>query len=864
MRRYWLFFGVTLLWAVQPIELSGQYLSNTFPAVAESLTIVPGSRYQAGWFHSLIAGRGYRNLWTTPLKVEVADLSQLGGGLTPLQIGGGVTSKTLHVRGADGKQYVLRSVDKYPAQGLPEELRGTPIESVLQDQISSFHLSGALVVAFLLEAVGVLHASPRLLVVPADQRLGKFRDEFADLLVLFEERPDEGPDDTEGFAGSRKIVGSEKLFELIEQDSRHRVDARAFLKARLVDLLVGDRDRSINNWWWARFEDGECYIWQPIPRDRDQAFIRLDGVLKSLLRFYEPRLVAFDEDYPSIVGLTRNAWDLDRGFLVGLDKPFWESVVIELQGQLTDAVIDAAVRQLPPEHHRLIGATLAQTLKKRRARLPQAVDQFYKIVNDFADIHATDKPEFAVVDRLGDNVEVRLYRRNEESGEVGQSPYFRRTFDRRETREIRLYLYGGADQAVVRGAAQRTIKTRIVGGGGADVLIDSAAAQGHQTYFYDAGAETKFVRGPNTAVAHRYAARPVSWGKFSALTPDWGNKWLPAPQLTVDKDRGLFVAAGASNYRYGFLKSPYSARIQFSGGYAAGAQSFVFDYLHDLREVMRHVHLSLHARWSGIEILHFHGFGNETQAPGSRDFFKVEQKQLLLAPLVTASADSGLEFGLGPVLKVSSTDTSVGAGTFLAQARPYGSGSFSQFGAQAAFRVDTRDRPVAATRGFLVAGGGSYYPALFDVDRGAFGEIHGEASTYLSPPKFTDLTLALRVGAKKIWGTVPYHDAAFVGGVNTVRGFREQRYAGDAAVYANVELRVFLTRFSFLFPSDFGFHGLTDVGRVFYEGETSEKWHKAVGGGIWFAPVQRSNTFTVTVAKSVERTALYIGTGFLF
>ena len=116
---------------------------------------------------------------------------------------------------------ILRSVDKVVGLRLPELKRGTLIETVLQDQISAYHPSAALAVAPLLKAVGVFHAEPRLLVMPDDPRLGQFRDEFAGLLVLFEERPDEGLDDMVGPAGLSKSVGTERLFELLDQDPRH-------------------------------------------------------------------------------------------------------------------------------------------------------------------------------------------------------------------------------------------------------------------------------------------------------------------------------------------------------------------------------------------------------------------------------------------------------------------------------------------------------------------------------------------------------------------------------------------------------------------------------------------------------------------
>jgi hypothetical protein len=264
-----------------------------------------GPLYRAFW------GSGYRDLWTTPIRVQVADLDALGGGLTAVRLGGGMTTRTLHLDGADGRRYVFRSVDKEPAD-LLEDFIGTPVEALLRDQVSSFHPSGALVVASLLETVGVLHVTPRLLVVPDDPRLGEFREEFAGMLVLFEERPDDTPPGVTGFAGASEISQTDRLFELFEEEPRTRVAAEELLRGRLVDLLVGDRDRSENNHLWARFDDGRGgFLWRPVPRDRDQAFVRFDGYLKGLARRYEPRLVTFGEAF-YVDGVTRNAWATRR------------------------------------------------------------------------------------------------------------------------------------------------------------------------------------------------------------------------------------------------------------------------------------------------------------------------------------------------------------------------------------------------------------------------------------------------------------------------------------------------------------------------------------------------------------------------
>ena len=384
------FTSVVLAFSMLAPPLSAQ-ADGPPPPTRDSATVVSGGQYEAGSLYMTFMGRGYRNLWTTPIRVPVADLAQWGGGgLTPFDVGGGMTTQTLHLRGVDGIRYVLRSVDKTPGE-LGEELQGTPVEAIMQDQLSSFHPSGAVITARLLEAVGVLHPQPILVLLPDSPLLGEYREQFAGMLALFEERPDDGPDGAAGFASSRRIVQTPDLFDELEEDPGDRVDLYELLKARLVDILVGDRDRSENNYLWARFDEADGgYVWRPVPRDRDQAFVQFDGFLKGLARMYDPRLVQFGEEYPDIQALTRNAWDIDRNFLVGLDRATWDATVEEVRAEITDAVISEAVLRMPNEHYAILGPDLEGALRHRRDNLAEAANAFYKIVFEWSDIHGTD------------------------------------------------------------------------------------------------------------------------------------------------------------------------------------------------------------------------------------------------------------------------------------------------------------------------------------------------------------------------------------------------------------------------------------------------------------------------------------------
>ena len=849
-----------LILALSPARLAAQSSRDTLSHGGDSVTVTAGPQYRAGWLHEVLFGEHYRALWATPLAVERLDLARFAGGLVPVRRGGGGQTQALRLAGADGRQYVFRSVDKRPAW-LPADLQATVAERVLKDQLSVLHPAAALVAAPLLDAAGVLHAAPHLLVMPDDPRLGEFRTAFAGMLGLIEERPNEGQGGQPGFGGSSDIVGTARLLEHLEHGARHRVDSRAYLAARLIDLYLADGDRHADQWRWARFEEGDYHVWRPIPRDRDEAFARFDGLLPRLARSSNPELVGFGPDYGSVYGLSWRAQDLDRRLLGDLGRAVWDSTARTLQARLTDSVIDAAVRQLPPEYYRLNGAQLARDLKRRRDALPAAALGLYALLAHDADIHATDEPDVAAVERLDDQrVAVHLYRRAEVGSAGLSTAYFTRTFDRAETQEIRLHLHGGADHVVVRGAVGHSILVRVISGGGADTLEDSSrvGSGGHLTRFYNTRGADRIVRGPGTRVDRRRYVAAAAPDRFHAGPRDWGHEWRPLAWLSSGADVGVLVGGGVTLTTYGFRHVPYRSRALFRVAYASGAGRLGAELRGDFRSAL---HTTLRVRGSGFDIVRFYGIGNETPLGGTNDFYKAQQTQYVVQPALVVPISRATELTIGPQLKYARTDPV--PGTFISINQPYGSGRFGQVGVQAAIRIDTRDYRLAATRGVLISAGGSAYPAFWDVTT-AFGEAHGEAATYLTAAIPLRPTLAVRVAGKKVWGPFPFEEAAFVGGSSTLRAFQEHRFAGNSATYGNAELRLRIGKGLVGLPGDWGVFGLADAGRVYASGETSDRWHAAAGGGIWLAFLSRANTVTLSAARSPERTAFYLHAGFIY
>ena len=791
---------------------------------SESVVVVAGARYRAGGLHRWLLGNTYRDAWNTPVRVPVLNLRTFAGGLRPLKVGGGNQTKSLRFVTPDGVEYVFRFVDKDKTQA-PPRLKGTVVDKVFRDQVSTSHPGASLVAAPMLEAAGVLHVTPILAVLPDDTLLGKFRKEFAGRLGTIEQYPSKLKH-SDGFAGAIKVIDSDELLPLLNSDPRERFDARALLRARLMDMLLNDWDRHGGQWKWARFSAGTDSPWEPIPRDRDKVFVSSGGLLPGLARHAAPNLVSFEDSYPSVRALTWNSLEFDRRMLGGLEKPVWDSVAAQLVRRVTDSVIDGAVQALPPEY-RSLAPLLARTFKRRRDALPGAANRFYFVLAAVADIHATDAADRAIITRVDDRfVDVRL-----ESGDG--SPYFLRRYDARETSEIRVYMHGGDDSAVVTGNVQRSIPVRIIGGNGTNRVMDSSRVDGHgdRAATYDVG-RVKGVEYPTDTFFNR---RPWIKENGRKILPgrDRGAAITPVLGLSTNRDLGYVPSLGFKKYDYSFRHRPYASFVGVQAEYGSNLSGYRVSLTADKRTEDSPVHVLLTARMSQLEMINFHGFGNATPDATPADpagFFEARQRQWLLQPAVARSLGIRSDVSLGPVVQYSITDSA--PDRFLSFDRPYGFGHFGQAGLRLGLHHDSRDVIRDPSRGLLVDLTGTYYPALWDVIS-PFAAIAAGATGYLTFPIPTHPMLVLRGGGKKVFGAFPFHEAAFIGGRTMLRSLDTQRYAGDAGLYGSAELRLRIARFALVLPFDVGIFGVVDAGRVYLNGDSPGGWHTAAGLGFW-------------------------------
>ena len=798
-----------------------------------TVTVAANPEYDRSAFYEFFLGEGYREVWAAEVEVPVFDLATFGGpGLRPVQRGGGMQTVSLRLEDDDGNQWVLRSVDKETEKGIPEPLRSTVAADIYQDQTSTQHPYSALPVAALAGTLGLHHTNPRYVWVPDDERFGAYQSTVANRLMLFEERPRGDETDRPSFGAPEDTDGTPTVYANVSADNDDRVDQQSFLRHRLFDIWINDWDRHGDQWRWAEFEDdgagddaagGKRY--EPIPRDRDQAFFNVTGLFPSLAKYVVPKLVRFDDDYGSISGLTTNGLDLDRRFLNELTRDDFLAAARELQAAATDAEIDAALAVWPASVQALSSATMRRNLRARRANLPAAAEKYYELLAGVVDVVGSDKHERFEVTRLGrGQTRVQVFKTTKE-GEKEKSIYDR-TFSPDDTEEIRLYGLGGRDRYVATGEGGGP-RVRMIGGTGQDEYTDETRSG--RVFVYDTPQRTEIAaKGSSTRLhldddAATRSYRPKEFAR-SFLAP--------IPAVSYNSTDGLFIGGGYLWTRYGYEQQPYKqqhlATVQvapFTGGVQG---SYTGRFV--VPQSRRAYAIALSGN-TPQRALNFYGLGNGTPEEPADFDDEVELARVQLATDVLWMVGEGSELSAGLRGDFADFDS---FDRYSGDPRLYG-------GAGIGAVLQAVDLPANPRQGLRFEATADVLQDVLDASGDGFspyGRLYGALTAYTTPIDFPRVTLALRGGGAHRVGPFPFYDAAFVGGqggqMQTTRGFERERFAGRSAVFGNAEARLGLGRgASYFGPVEYGVLGFADAGRVFSSFDTSDDLHLGYGGGLW-------------------------------
>lgn len=842
--------------------------------------IIAGKEYSSNWFHNFFFGEHWRDVWTTPVKVKVLDINSFAGGLTPIKRGGGFQTKSLRFKGNDNHYWKFRSIGKDPSKTLPEDLRESFADDILQDQISSSYPYGAFVVAPILDSLDVLQARPFLYYLPDVEGLGLFREEFGNMLGILEVHPDVEEKDKIYFEDADKIKGTLKLFERLEEKTDEYVNSQEYLKVRLIDILLGDWDRHADQWKWARYRDGNKKVWHPIPRDRDQVFAKFDGMLPRLAEYLLPQFNSFEDSYNNIEHLTWNGRFVDQHFLIQITKDDWDSVTTLVQSKFTDSLIASAVKELPPEIYSISASEIVRKLKDRRDKLHEVSEEYYQFTNTVVDVYGSQKNDYVEINRVGDDqTKLKLFKNTKRKDRSNSLPFFEKTFDNNITDEIRIYLYDGDDTVKLFGTADDGTLVRIISGKGKDTIIDSSRVNGYflsvtpfpnaknKTKIYDSGKKTKIVYGPGTTYDDEKVSVPDSLEeRYRPLQRDRSSELLFFPIINYSSDNGFIIGGGSLFYQYGFRAIPNKNNYSLTAQYATEPNNGRVHFRSTFNSIFRNISLNFDADFDGLLFTTYYGFGNETEFSTElerEDFYRLEQRLISIKPSLEYAISSRANLLFGISYLYSNSDLK---NRSLLESFPegeYGLGKLSTFRSNIDLTYDSRDKELFAESGFYAFGSAYLFPKLLD-NKEHFGGTIIDLRTYFTTSFITKTTFEFRVSGKKVWGQYPFLTAAFLGGANNLLGYRRERFSGDASIYGRMLLRIQLSKIRLLINGTMGIHGYLETGRVYTDTIYSKIWHSGFGGGLWLSYLNRALNLVVTIAKSEESYRFYFSTGFTF
>lgn len=862
-------------------EKEKEFSTPNFESSTKTLAITTNeNKLNKSGFYKFFWGKRYRSYFGVPVTAEIGILENMYDGLVVQKKGGGHQSYSARLNDSKDREYAMRGLEKnalkflrFKIRGIAyneEEYQGTFAEEAVYDFFSTTHPYMQLVINPLAESVDINHANTQLYYVPNQPGFEILGNAYGDQLYYIEERPNDAQADYEGYnranpeiAGEiKEFESSTDVFEKLIEDEKYSVDQRAFIRARIFDMLIGDWDRHQDQWRWAQYRISEDDIrFIPVPRDRDAAFSKFDGIAIPLIKLILPDVRFWQSYGPEIKNVkwfNGEANNIDRSLLNKYDASVWEEEAKAIQLGMTDAVIEEAFTRLPKEVQDETSNQIKNNLKERLKNIASIARRYGERMDETVAIHGTIKDDNIIITRMENGkTKVVLERKlKDEANEV----FFERTFNPEQTNEIWIYGLDDNDNFTVEGAnSSNEIKIRLIGGYGNDDfnISNSKNLKVYDWKYEDTDFEAK---KPATQFTNQYETNTWHWRYFKE------NSNILIPNIGFRTDDGLYIGADDTYTNNGFNGNPFRFQHKLSAKYFFDFQAVELEYNGTFANIFPGLNLEVngYATTSGYA-KNFFGYGNETfydDDATERDFNRARTQEL--------SGNIGIA---GKFLKVRSTfesfkvelDTNrfftpanVNAQTFERQ-NYVGGEAVAEYKNQDAADFPTKALYLGATIG---------YKSNLDLENNSFGYASARIGIQQKLISSGNLVLGTTAEGKVNTGNSGedffFYHAPTLGGNNGLRGFRDERFTGKSYFYQSTDLKLRLARIvTGVVPITFGTYGGFDYGRVWVDNDTSSRWHTSYGGGIWLSGL---NSFALNAGffLSEEDEIIQVGFGFGF
>ncbi|MGA8855520.1 MAG: metallophosphatase [Christiangramia sp.] len=790
-----------------------------------------------------IWGEHYRSLYSKKFEFPVLYLDSLPGNLEVLGAGGGHQSRSLGFKDDEGHEYTLRALKKsalqylqtsvVPTHYVEDFLDSTVVERYVQDFYTTAFPYGTFPAGKLMDELDIYHPDSHLYYVPKQEALGIFNKEYGNELYMFEEHVGGENKNLEIFGNADDILNSSDLLLDMRETKDVYVDEDMFIRARLLDMLMGDWDRHEGQYEWAEFEDengDKKYL--PIAKDRDQVFPKNDGFALSLLKAGFPQFRAL-ENYSDMVKKPKwfniAGYTLDKALIRNAKWEDWEKQANYIQNHITDDVIQEAFGVLPD------GITndpyvddIKKTLKARRGNLEKIAKEYYTHLAEFDMFTGTENDDKFLITRKPDGI-TTVQLKNED-GEIKAE----KSYDSDITREVWIYGLDGDDEFQIVGKGSQLVPLKVIGGEENDIYDFQNT---RRAKLYDFKSKENTIKTPG---AHKMLVDSYEINNYDPRKKKL-RQYTLFPGIDYNSDLGFKLGVKNTYTTYGLVRNPFTTRQSVAVNYFFNTQGFDIDYTGEFAHIFYNWNFGLNAYYSSPNFtFNYFGSGNESDYDPDevdKDYNRVKVQQWSFAPSLIWRNGTKSFFSIKPMIESFEIDYDEGrfmADNFAPTNPVFDSQIYA--GGELDFNYYNKDRDAFPSRGIefdLKAG----YKTSIDEYNNEFAYIRPMLALDYPLHESGFAVIATKIGGEAILGdNYEFYHGAIVGGgnINSLRAYRNDRFNGKYAFYQNVDLRSGITQFRTNFvPLRIGASLGFDYGRVWVDDDNSNEWHTDFGGSIF-------------------------------
>ncbi|KAF2329991.1 metallophosphoesterase [Flavobacterium nitrogenifigens] len=815
-------------------------IPNKFPSTVTTSIYSP-KMTQKSAFHRFLFGQHYRKYYSMPVEATTATVDTLKGGLKPIREGGGHQSISLRMSDPQGREYVMRAMKKsattflqsvaFKDQYVVNEFEKTYAEDFLFDFYTTSHPYSSFAIGSMSDQIGLRHTNPILYYIPKQNGLGEFNASFGDQLYMVEERPADNHLDGKNFGKPSNIIGTDDMMLNLHKDEKYTVDEKEYIKARLFDILLGDWDRHSDQWRWAEYKEDGKVIYRPIPRDRDQAFVKYDGALLSLIMNMPPlrHMRTFKGDRINVKWLGREPYPMDLAFLKTAGEKEWIEQAQYIQENLTDADIDLAFKNMPKEVQDETVDEIKAKLKSRKKDLQKYAREYSEVLDRTVMIAGTDKKDkFVLNHNIKKRIEIQVFRIKKEGDEL---LYTKNVTD---DKTKNLWIYGLDDNDVfeVKGNEKSSIKIRLIGGqnndtynieNGRKVIVYDFKSK-ENTYNLDSKTQTQLTDDYDV---NAYNYEKPKYNVVSGL-----------PNIGYNPDDGVKVGVSVNYTVNNFKQNPYTQRHIFNAFYYFATGGLEFNYAAHFPGLLGKWVIDVESLYTTPNFaMNYFGYGNESQYNDDlgMDYNRVRIRKFNASGAIRHVGRYGSEFSIQPIFqRMTVEDTENRYINIPGIVNPEVFDSQNYGSLKVKYQFKNSDFAAKPTLGmyFMLAG---TWTTNLDETKKNFPTLESILGFTHKIDHNGKLILATYLKGKAIFNNnYEFYQGASLGGDTDLRGYRNERFLGSSYFSQSSDLRLSIGKIrKTIVPFTYGILGGFDYGRVWLDGENSKKWHQDYGGGLW-------------------------------